>query len=582
MPGLQLTGLASGLDWRSLVDKLIATERVPQDRLRAQKVVTQQKTNVLDALKTSLTALQTSIQSLSGGSGDVFAARTAKLADTASGWTASAGAATEIGSYVVDVTQLATKTQRAGGLDIGNALSATSDVSALTIATLPIGSTISAGEFTVNGARVSVAATDSLQDVLDRISTSTGGFVTASYDPSVDKIRLTGGGEVVLGSANDTSNFLMAMGLTNNGTNEVLSPKALGVVSVSKAIADANLRTAVTAVTAVDGGGNGSFSINGVSIAYNVNTDTVSTVMARINASGAGVTASYDRLTDRFTLNNKTTGDTGMAVSEAAGGLLDALGLGGAATLNRGKNAQFSVDGGPTLTSLSNTLDGETHGITGLSVTANSEGTQTINVAGDTAALKSKIEDFISKFNSVQTIIDQQTKITPGSDGKVTAAIFASNHEISDIGSSLRSKVFETVPGLSGTIQRLENLGIDFSGTKNELVIKDATKLDAALTGNAEQVRELFSNTTNGLAARLNSFLSIVTGSTGTLATQTSSLSSQGKSLDAQIAAMERHIVQQQRLLEQSFIRMESAQAQIQNQLASLTNAFGGSSSSGK
>jgi flagellar hook-associated protein 2 len=579
MPGLQLTGLASGLDWRSLVDKLIATERVPQDRLRAQKVVTQQKTNVLDALKTSLTALQTSIQSLSGGSGDVFAARTAKLADTASGWTASAGAATEIGSYVVDVTQLATKTQRAGGLDIGNALSATSDVSALTIATLPIGSTISAGEFTVNGARVSVAATDSLQDVLDRISTSTGGFVTASYDPSVDKIRLTGGGEVVLGSANDTSNFLMAMGLTNNGTTEVLSPKALGVVSVSKAIADANLRTAVTAV---DGGGNGSFSINGVSIAYNVNTDTVSTVMARINASGAGVTASYDRLTDRFTLNNKTTGDTGMAVSEAAGGLLDALGLGGAATLNRGKNAQFSVDGGPTLTSLSNTLDGETHGITGLSVTANSEGTQTINVAGDTAALKSKIEDFISKFNSVQTIIDQQTKITPGSDGKVTAAIFASNHEISDIGSSLRSKVFETVPGLSGTIQRLENLGIDFSGTKNELVIKDATKLDAALTGNAEQVRELFSNTTNGLAARLNSFLSIVTGSTGTLATQTSSLSSQGKSLDAQIAAMERHIVQQQRLLEQSFIRMESAQAQIQNQLASLTNAFGGSSSSGQ
>ncbi|MEQ1854400.1 MAG: flagellar filament capping protein FliD [Chthoniobacteraceae bacterium] len=395
----------------------------------------------------------------------------------------------------------------------------------------------------------------------------------------MDKIRLTGGGEIVLGSANDTSNFLMAMGLTNNGTTEVLSPKALGVVSVSKAISDANLRTAVTAV---DGGGNGSFSINGVSIAYNVNTDSVSTVMARINASGAGVTASYDRLTDRFTLSNKTTGDTGMAVSEAAGGLLDALGLGGAATLNRGKNAQFSLDGGPTLTSLSNTLDGETHGITGLSVTANSEGTQTINVAGDTAALKAKIEDFISKFNSVQALIDQQTKITPGSDGKVTAAIFASNREVGDIGSTLRSKVFETVPGLSGTIQRLENLGIDFSGTKNELVVKDGTKLDAALTGSADQVRELFSNSTNGLAARLNSFLSIVTGTTGTLATQTSSLSSQGKSLDAQIAAMERHIGQQQRLLEQSFIRMESAQAQIQNQLASLANAFGGSNSSGK
>ena len=577
MSSFQLTGLASGLDWRSLVDKLIAAERVPQDRLRSEKTLGQQKANVLDALKTSLTALQTSAQSLSSITGDIFSVRAAKIADSTSGWTASASSGAEVGTHTVDVTQLATKTLRTGTADAGNSLSTTGDVSGLTIATLPIGTAITAGEFTVNGTQVTVAATDSLQAVLDRISKTTGGAVTAKYDPAEDKIRLSSSGEIVLGSANDSSNFLGALGLNNNGTAEVLSPKALGVVSVAKAINDANLRNTVTAV---DGAGNGSFSINGVSISYNAKTDSVSAVLARINASTAGVTATYDRLADHFTLTNKTTGDTGLAVSEAAGGLLDALGLGASSTLARGKNAQFSVDGGATLTSASNTLDSTVHGIAGLSVTATSESTQAVTVSGDTAGMRSKIEDFVSKFNAVQSLIEQQTRITPGSNGHVTAAIFASNHEVGDIGTSLRNKVFDAVPGLTGTIQRLEGIGIDFTSGTNTLTIKDSSKLDAALANNADDVRTLFSSSPGGLATRLNALLTQVTGASGTIATQTTSLTAQGKSLDDQIATMERQLVQQQALLEKSFIQMESAQSAIQSQLAALNNAFGTSSSS--
>jgi flagellar hook-associated protein 2 len=74
--------------------------------------------------------------------------------------------------------------------------------------------------------------------------------------------------------------------------------------------------------------GNGSFAVNGVSIAYNVNTDSLSTILSRINASSAGVTAAFDSLNDRVVFTNKTTGDLGLNLSEAAGGLVDALGLG--------------------------------------------------------------------------------------------------------------------------------------------------------------------------------------------------------------------------------------------------------------
>ena len=59
-----------------------------------------------------------------------------------------------------------------------------------------------------------------------------------------------------------------------------------------------------TLITAVNGSGDGSFKLNGVSIAYNVNTDTISSVLTRINDSSAGVTAAYDAVNDRFTLSN--------------------------------------------------------------------------------------------------------------------------------------------------------------------------------------------------------------------------------------------------------------------------------------
>ena len=571
MSGIQLTGLASGLDWRSLVDKLVAAETIPQNRLRSEKSAGTQKTNVLEALKTSLASLQTALQPL-GTSSDAFAARKATLASASTPWNASATAGTETGTYQIQVTQLATKAQRTGSIDTGNALSSSADVSGLTLSTLPITTPITAGEFTVNGARITVALTDSLQDIFNQISTKTGGTVTASYDPASDKTRLSSSTEIVLGSANDTSNFLRSLQLYNNGTNEVLGPKALGVVSVSAAIANANLREAVTSTDAT---GNGSFSVNGTTIAYNVNSDSVQNVLSRINASDAGVTASYDRVNDRFTLTNKTTGDVGISISESPGGLLGALGLGNSASLVRGKDAQFNINGGSTLTSASNTLDDSSHGIAGLSVAVTSETTESVTVGGDNAGARTKIEEFIAKYNAVQALIDQQTKSSTTSDGKVTASLLAGNREVSDIAKQLRNKIFSAVPGLSGSIQRLESIGIDFKSSSSILEIKDSGKLDAALRDHGNDVRTLFSDTSNGLSKRLNSFITQITGTTGTLTTQTASIAKQSKSIDEQIAAMDRRLAQQKTLLEQGFIRMESAQSNIQSQLSALNNAFG-------
>jgi flagellar hook-associated protein 2 len=472
------------------------------------------------------------------------------------------------------VSQLATAARRDGASDLGAGLSTTNDVSALTVATLPTAAAITAGTFTVNGHKVNVALTDSLDQVFTAISTATGGSVTASYDHTTDKIKLDAGSdEVVLGAANDTSNFLTALKLANNGGTTVSSFGKLGTLKPYVPLASARLNADLTGLVAA---GDSTFSINGVSIGYNVNTDSLSSLLQRINQSTAGVTASYDGANDRVTLANSTTGDTGITVTDAPGGLMDALGLTSGSSLVRGKNAQFTINNGSTLTSASNTLDATVHGITGLAVTVDTESTQTINVSGDTAGMRSVIEGFVASFNAVQSYIDDNTKITTA-NGKVTTSILTDNREVQSWADSLRSKAFAAISGLSGTIGRLENLGIDFKAGTSQLEIGDGTKLDTALREKAGDVAQFFQTPGTGLAAQLGTFIDqISTASSDQQARYTKT----NNDLDVQMANIQRRLDQQRQILTDSFIAMETAQSKLQTQSAAMDRAFGTTSSS--
>jgi flagellar hook-associated protein 2 len=171
----------------------------------------------------------------------------------------------------------------------------------------------------------------------------------------------------------------------------------------------------------------------------------------------------------------------------------------------------------------------------------------------------------------VQSSIESATKVTKNSTGKVTAAILADNREIQAFGSSLRSAAFAAVSGLSGSIARLENLGIDFTSGTNELAIKDSTKLAAALSNNSSDVEAFFSTATTGFSAVLKA--RIATGATQNT-TQQANLNKANTSLDDQIAEIERRLEQQRTIMESAFINMEMAQSTLKSQQSALTNAF--------
>jgi flagellar hook-associated protein 2 len=572
MAAIQISGLLSNqaFDWKTVVSELIAADSIPITNLQAQQTTNTNQITALGSLQTDMANLQTSVENLQ--TGDLFAARTVTSSNSNSTWKSTSADGAALGTYNFSIQTLATQAQTEGAVGVSSGISATSNVAGVTLANMNIATPITAGTFTVNGQQVTIATTDSLQDVFNKISLATGGDVTGSYTPSpTDGITLTSGSgaEVVLGANNDTSNFLSAMKLQNNTTSSTSSSAPLGNVVTSAAIASADLKTPLTGL---DPSGNGSITINGVVINYNANTDTLSTLISRINSSSAGVTVSYDSANNRFDVTNNNTGDVGMGLSDTSGNLLAAMGLTSASggAFVHGKNAQFTINGGPTLTSLSNTLDSSVTGISGFSVTVNSETAETLQIQSNTASMQTAIQSMITAYNQLQTDITADTRIT-SSGGTTSASVLSSNNEVTDWASNLQSMAFDAVSGVTGSIQSLNDLGIGFADTTGQLSITDSTKLANALTNTPQDVQNFFLTGSTGFVSRLYTGL---TSDIGENTSAQSALAQSNTDLGDQITAMQTQLNTEQTTLTNSFITMLDAQSTAQSESTTLTNAF--------
>lgn len=394
-----------------------------------------------------------------------------------------------------------------------------------------------------------------------------------------------------------------------------ISTADLGATNTSNAIDAISTNTAITSTTS------GTFEINGLSISYDTTQDSISDIIKRVNSSTADATMSYDPLTDQFALRNKETGKQNLSVSDTSGNLMAALKLTtGSTTYGQDGEMQISINGGAniSLKSRSNTFDGTAHGIEGLSITAKkamttSDDPITVSVNNDTGKSKSAITNFVDAYNNAINILESSTKKTVEGD-EVSAAILADNLEISSLASELRRIVFGSSDGHAKSanyntgIERIQNIGLDFSSSTGRLLINDETLLEESLRDKGSIISSLFNEEINtaddiglerdGITARnngsqiyggigqfLQGFISMFNdgnttitnypgGSTndtdGTIEVATESLRSRNKRIDERIANLERQILAEEERLTNSFIRMEEAQSQIQNQLASL------------
>ncbi len=118
---LNVAGLASGFDWKTMVDQLADIERSRQRVLLNDQSTYDLKKSLLTSIGGQLESLEEKAESLSKT--DLYDSRTVNSTETH--LTATAGSGTASGDYQFDIYQMATAAKQLGTSDIGKKITAT-------------------------------------------------------------------------------------------------------------------------------------------------------------------------------------------------------------------------------------------------------------------------------------------------------------------------------------------------------------------------------------------------------------------------------------------------------------------------
>jgi len=148
-------------------------------RLQTEQTKVGNQATALNSMKTKMADIQTSLAALSTPPA-AFTQRTASASNSL--WKVSAQPTAAPVTHTIAVTKLATTAGLRGAGGISSAIRPDGDASQVLVSAMNLAQPITAGQFSVNGAKVTVAITDTLADVFQKISDATGGAVTASYN----------------------------------------------------------------------------------------------------------------------------------------------------------------------------------------------------------------------------------------------------------------------------------------------------------------------------------------------------------------------------------------------------------------
>lgn len=503
---IRIGGFYAPFDTEAVIEQLTRVREIPLLRLDTNKAIAEARAATLADIESRFISLRTRLQGLSGALS--ISSKTATV--DGSGVSASASPSAAAGSFTVDVLQLASGTR-----SVGTPISAGVN-SAVPLADSGMATTVTAGTFSVNGVAIAVdPAVDTLDDVITRINSS-GAGVTATLGndahgrPNI--LSLTSGSTIMLGTGADTSNFLAA-------TNVLASP---GDTTRESTLPMARMQTAANMadaawLTGPPAAGPQSFTINGVSIVYDTAEDSLADVVNRINASGAGVEARYDSISDTMTLQQTKTGSIGMTLADdGAGDFLAKTGL-LAAAQQLGQNAQYSIDGGPVQYADSNTV--QVSGGASVTFTAVTDAPATVTVAQNTGAAVDVVKAFVADYNSTMNAISEATK-ADGSKENNQSGLLSGDSGLRMLASSLRGMLTSPGTNVDGAYSLLSQVGLSFGkfgaavGSTNTLQFDEA-KFKQALESDPGSVQALFSANSNASALEPGGTSSI-TAATGT------------------------------------------------------------------
>jgi flagellar hook-associated protein 2 len=598
------SGLVSGLDTASIISKLMTLAREPETQLQNKEDNDTAKTAVISTLMSKLSTLNTVVKQFGDSSLPFFSQSAATTTNSSVVSGVVTGSQPTQGNYSMVVSQVATAAiVNSGKLYTGsnvtaqgasfassagiNATAATVDPNAaLSTQSANLGTAADAsGSITINGTAIAWDNTMSLNTILGNINNA-GVGVTASYDATNQKISLTSnstGSSVSEVVAQTSGNLLGVFNLTaGTATGTDAAYTATNVALNSSSV---NLDRAVTS---------GTFTLNGVVFNVDASTDTLGTVLSRINNSSAGVTATFDYSTEKITVLQKSMGSDQKITLGAAGdssNILYALKLsatnppvGGAADIISGSDTKISINGGTEQSFGSTAI---TSLIPGVTVNVQGTGSAQLSVSGDIDTMVTSIKSFVTDYNDVMDYIN--TKITEDAvDSPTTAAeriqgSFKSDANFLEAKDRLTSIISSMVPGLSTSMNQMAQIGITTSsddfGTTGKLVLTEST-LRSALTNNSAGVQAMFNTASTGVIAQMGTALNSLTDSTnGAFSIESNMYTAEASDYKDRIAEIEDTMVAKEAALRLQYANLESTVNNYNSIGTELTKFSSGTSS---
>jgi hypothetical protein len=437
-------------------------------------------------------------------------------------------------------------------------------------------------KFKINGVEIFVKNDDTLASVLSEINNSDAG-VTATF--ADNRISLTSkSGSISLDDK--TKQFLENTGLLNGTitttSNGTISTRDGGTSSIGEdGTVAVGVLTAQTQLGSVTGltTNNGALSIkvNGKTINFQ-STNTIQDVVSSINSSGAGVTATFDAASGKFSLTNELTGSADITLEDVSGNLLTASKLSTGATKTAGQDATFTVsqliedeekkitkkvlvENGISSDNIFSAAETKIAGLTvnALSTTSSSAaGAVTITVTEENTKANiekaaDSIKEFVDQFNTVQ---DTLAKFT-GEGG-----ILQFDRSVSGVSQKLRAAM-GGILGSSGSS----------NGQSNKITL-DTAGLKSGLGANFDAIEAMIRNQGGGagIADRIEAAAASLVDQGGAVTSRIVSINKEVAGIDRELDTLAKREEDNRDKLEKSLQSMASSLVSMQRQTSFVSN----------
>jgi flagellar hook-associated protein 2 len=415
------------------------------------------------------------------------------------------------------------------------------------------GEAVDAGSFLITdsaGNQESIAisgSTSKIGDVLQRINAASIAQVTA-------RLNDTGDGFVIEDNA---------------GGAGTLTIEEVGGTTA------ADLRILGSGV--VGSGGNQEISAQDQAVITVEATDTLDTLITKINDAKIGASAGF--LNDgsafnpfRLSLSSTSSGSEGSFTVDSGG--LDL----GFSIASEAKDALLQVGSNPATSFLIASSTNQFKDVaTGVSVSVNEIGTSTasVDVTRDNSRARDSLKALVSAFNSYITTTDTLTKFD---EDATKRGILQGQGIVLRVTTRLNNLINKSYFGTNDTLQGLSDLGIrTTTGGKLEF---DESVFNDVIEATPDAVQDFFRDENNGVAAKFKTTLETLTDTfTGTFTNEKDGLQNSIDALEGRVEQIDAVLaIRQERLLRQ-FIQMETIIGQLQTQGSAIAALLGTGSS---